>query len=48
MFTFLHIALFILSFCLFILRALNIGHDRVDLGWIGLACLSAALYMRCP
>jgi hypothetical protein len=35
-----------LAFVLFVLAGLNIATPRASLGWLGLACLTLALWLR--
>lgn len=44
----LHIVLLVLAFVLFLLAGVNVGHPRVSLGWLGLACLAAAEFFVGP
>jgi hypothetical protein len=43
---YLHSILIVLAFLLFLLKGVGVGHPRIDLGWIGLACLTFAIWMR--
>jgi hypothetical protein len=42
----IYIILVVLAFLLFLFAALGIRHQRVDFGWLGLAVLTAALWLR--
>lgn len=39
------IILIVLGFVLLLLAGLNVGHPRVSLGWLGLACWIAAEHL---
>lgn len=42
----LHLIFLILAFVLFVLAGLNVKHLRFDLGWLGLAFLTLALWLH--
>lgn len=40
-----HLILLVFAFVLFVLAGLNVAVPRVHLGWLGLACLTAAEWL---
>jgi hypothetical protein len=40
-----HLIMLVFAFVFFVLSGLNVGHPRVSLGWLGLACLTLALWL---
>jgi hypothetical protein len=38
--------LIVLAFLLFIFSAFGVKHNRIEFGWLGLAILTAALWLR--
>lgn len=44
--TTLHLVFLILAFLLFVLTAVGVSHPRCNLGWLGLAFLTLALWLH--
>ena len=42
----IHLIFLVLAFVLFILAGVGVKHVRFDLGWLGLAFLTLALWLR--
>jgi hypothetical protein len=42
----IHLILLVFAFVLFVLAGLRVSHLRVDLGWLGLAFLTLALWLH--
>jgi hypothetical protein len=42
----IHLIFLVLAFVLFLLAALNVSYPRVSFGWLGLAFLTLAVWLR--